>query len=310
MANTYGKVSGTFQEIENAYGKVSGTWQEADEIYAKASGTWELVFAAFTPGAIQTLSSGSGTFTVPQGANAIHIQAGVGGGGGSIKGADYDKAGGESSGAGGGSGAYVSDKVFSVTQGETISYSIGSGGAANNGGNQFNLSASPGTNTTLSGSTTGSIFTLTGGGGSSGLGGGVQGPLRSNTPGTAGSATINGSAITSGTFRDSDGTTKNVTTLNSGPVGSFNQSGNGAVGGNNGNCGGDNCRINGSNGAASYAGNISGGAGGSSSGAGTNGASGTRGSGGGGGAAQVNAGRTSGGNGGNGEVRYRFLRVQ
>jgi len=25
MANTYGKVSGTFEEIENAYGKVSGT---------------------------------------------------------------------------------------------------------------------------------------------------------------------------------------------------------------------------------------------------------------------------------------------
>ena len=47
MANTYGKVSGTFQEIDNAYGKVSGVWQEADEIYAKVSGTWELVFAAF-----------------------------------------------------------------------------------------------------------------------------------------------------------------------------------------------------------------------------------------------------------------------
>jgi hypothetical protein len=30
-------------------------------------------------------------------------------------GADYDKAGGESAGAGGGSGAYISDKVFSVT---------------------------------------------------------------------------------------------------------------------------------------------------------------------------------------------------
>jgi hypothetical protein len=37
VANTYGKVSGTFEEIENAYGKVSGTWQEADEIYAKVS---------------------------------------------------------------------------------------------------------------------------------------------------------------------------------------------------------------------------------------------------------------------------------
>src|SRR5210317_846060 len=180
MANTYGKVSGTFQEIENAYGKVPGVWQEADEIYGKVSGTWELVFAAFTATSYTTLSSCSGTFIVPDGANAIHIQASVGGGGGAAGGVSYDKAGGESSGAGGGSGAYVSDKVFSVTQGETISYSIGSGGAANNGGNQFNLSASPGTNTTLSGSTTGSIFTLTGGGGSSGLGGGVQGPLRSN----------------------------------------------------------------------------------------------------------------------------------
>ena len=85
MANTYGKVSGTFQEIDNAYGKVSGVWQEADEIYAKVSGTWELVFAAFTPGSIQTLSSGSGTFTVPDGANAIHIQASVGGGGGAAR---------------------------------------------------------------------------------------------------------------------------------------------------------------------------------------------------------------------------------
>jgi hypothetical protein len=38
---------------------------------------------------------------------------------------DYDKAGGESAGAGGGSGAYVSDKVFTVTEGETLTYSIG-----------------------------------------------------------------------------------------------------------------------------------------------------------------------------------------
>ena len=310
MANTYGKVSGTFQEIDNAYGKVSGTWQEADEIYGKVSGVWKLVFAAFQAGSIQTLSSGSGTFAVPQGANAIHIQASVGGGGGSIKGADYDKAGGESSGAGGGSGAFVSDKVFSVTQGETLTYAIGSGGAANNSGNQFNLSASGGANTTLYGSTAGAIFTLSGGGGSSGTGGGVKGPLRSNSAGSGGSASISGTAITSGTFRDSDGTTKNVTTLTSGPVGSFNQSGNGVSGGNNGNCGGDNCRINGSTGAASYSGNIAGGSGGSSSGAGTAGSSGTRGSGGGGGAAQVNGGRTSGGSGGSGEVRYRFLRVQ
>jgi hypothetical protein len=121
---------------------------------------------------------------------------------------------------------------------------------------------------------------------------------------------VNASPITSGNFRDSDGVSKAVTSNTSGPVGSFNQSGNGAAGGNNGNCGGDNCRIGGSDGADSFAGNVSGGSGGSSSGAGTNGTAGTRGSGGGGGAAQVNAGSTFGANGGSGEVKYRFLRVQ
>jgi hypothetical protein len=311
MANTYGKVSGTFQEADQVYGKVSGTWEEVDEIYAKDSGTWELVFSAFEATSYVTLSSGSGTFAVPQSANAIHIQAAVGGGGGAAGGADYDKAGGESAGAGGGSGAYISDKVFTVVEGETISYSIGSGGAAGNQTANFKQPriASAGTNTTLSGSTTGSLFTLGAGGGSSGTGGGVQGPLRTNTAGTAGSATISGTAVTSGNFRDSDGTTKSVTTLTGGPVGTFNQSGNGATGGISGsnNCGGDNCQIGGSNGGASYAGNISGGAG-SPIGGGA-GAAGTRGSGGGGGGAQYSGGSTDGGVGGNGEIKYRFLKV-
>ena len=310
MANTYGKVSGTFQEIENAYGKVSGTWQEADEIYAKNSGTWELVFAAFTATSLTTLSSGSGTFTVPDGANAIHIQAAAGGGGGAAGGADYDKAGGESAGAGGGSGAYVSDKVFTVTEGETITYSIGGGGAAGNQTSNYNQPriASAGTNSTLSGSTAGAIFTLSAGGGSSGTGGGVQGPLRTNTAGTAGAATISGTAITSGNFTDTNYSVQNVTSNTSGPVGTFNQSGDGAVGGNNGNCGGDNCQIAGSDGADSYAGNIDGG-----NGVGIGGPAatvGTRGSGGGGGGAQ-NVGSTgeTAFAGGAGEVQYRFLRV-
>ena len=312
MANTYGKVSGTFQEIQNAYAKVSGAWQEADEIYGKVSGVWKLVFSAFRATSFVTESSGSGTFTVPAQANAIHIQAAVGGGGGSIKGADYDKAGGESQGPGGGSGAFISDKVFSVTAGETISFSIGAGGNAPNSGNQFNLSADAGTNTTLSGSSAGALFTLGGGGGSSGLNGGVKGPLRTNTAGTAGTASGIATAITSGTFKNSSGTNVNVSSLNGGPVGTFNQSGNGAVGDitGNGNCNGDNCRIGGADGADSYSGNVAGGAGGSSSGSGTSGAAGTRGSGGGGGAAQVTGGRTNGGNGGNGEIQYRFIRVQ
>jgi len=43
-----------------------------------------------------TITAGTTTNTVPLGYNAVHIQAAVGGGGGSICGADYDKAGGES----------------------------------------------------------------------------------------------------------------------------------------------------------------------------------------------------------------------
>jgi hypothetical protein len=86
MANTYGKVSGTFEEVTNIYGKVSGTWEEVDEAYAKVSGTWEQVFAAFVATSFVTLSSGSSTFVVPQGANALHVQAAVGGGGGGYRG--------------------------------------------------------------------------------------------------------------------------------------------------------------------------------------------------------------------------------
>jgi hypothetical protein len=272
-------------------------------------------FGLFSGGSLQlatsfiTITAGTTTNTVPLGYNAIHIQAAVGGGGGSIVGADYDKAGGESAGAGGGSGAYISDKIFSVIAGETLTLTAGAFGAANNNlGSKFSLAASGGATTTLSGSTTGSIFSLTGGGGSSGLGGGVQGPLRTNTAGTAGSATISGTAITSGSFNQS-GIVVSVTTCTGGPITVFNQSGNGASGTNPGNCGGDNCQIGGGTGGASYAGNIAGGAGspqGSSSQAGA----GTRGSGGGGGGAQVSGGSSAGNNGGNGEIIFRFLQVK
>jgi len=257
-----------------------------------------------------TVTASTTTNVVPLGYNAVHIQAAVGGGGGSIVGADYDKAGGESAGAGGGSGAYISDKIFTVIAGETLTFVAGSGGAANNNlGSKFSLSASGGNNTTLSGSTTGSIFTLTGGGGSSGLGGGVQGPLRTNTAGTAGTDTISGTSITSGQFKNTSNIVVSVTTNTSGPVGTFNQSGNGAQGTNPGNCGGDNCQIGGGNGGASYAGNIAGGTG-SPQGSSAQAGAGTRGSGGGGGGAQVSGGSSAGNNGGSGEIIFRFLQVK
>ena len=161
----------------------------------------------------------------------LSIQAAVGGGGGAAGGADYDKAGGESAGAGGGSGAYVSDKIFSVTGGETLTYSIGSGGSGWKRTSNFKQPriASAGSSTTLSGSSAGSLFTLRWRWWFFGTGGGVQGPLRSNTAGTPGSATVS-SSISTGNFRDSDGVTKNVNTNTSGPAGTFNDSGNGATG--------------------------------------------------------------------------------
>ena len=305
--------SGTWYEADQINVNDGGTWYEVDEAYANVSGTWEEVFSSFQATSFVTLSSGSGTFAVPDNANAIHIQYAVGGGGGAAGGADYDKAGGESAGAGGGSGAYVSDKIFSVTELETISYSIGSGGAAGNQTANFKQprTASAGTNTTLSGSTTGSIFTLGAGGGSSGTGGGVQGPLRTNTAGTAGSATVSGTVVTSGTFKDSVGVTQNVTSNTSGPVGTFNQSGNGAAGGNGINYPGDNANGPGRVGASSFAGNIAGGAGGNAGNGGPYesgqvGKTGSRGSGGGGGGTEQGA---PGGVGGSGQIIYRFLRV-
>jgi len=312
MANTYGRVSGTFEEIDNAYGKVSGVWKEADEIYGKVSGVWKLVFSAFEATGFATISSGSGTFTVPANANVLHIQAGVGGGGGAAGGVSYDKAGGESAGAGGGSSGYLSDVLYSVAAGETITFSTGNGGAAGNQTSNFGQPrvGAAGTNTVLSASSSGALVTLGGGGGSSGTNGGVQGPLRTNTAGAAGSFSSSGTRVTSGNFRDSDGTTKAVGTLTSGPAGSFNSSGVGAVGGlsGSGNCSGDNCQIGGFAGGASFNGQIAGGAG-SPQGQNVRGAAGTRGSGGGGGGAQYGSIADQGGAGGAGEIKYRFLRV-
>ena len=248
-------------------------------------------------------SAGSVTTTVPTGANALHIIAAVGGGGGGMTGAEYDRAGGESAGAAGASGGYISDKVFSVTAGETLTLIVGSGGTGATG-NGYSGAGGNGGTTSASGSTSGSLFSLTGGTGGSASGGSVQGPVRTNTASTAGTATISGTVRTSNTFVDTDGVTKNINTLNGGPVGTFNSHGNGVAGTNPGNCSGDNCQITGGVGGASYNGAISGGTGGVASS--SAGGDGTRGSGGGGGGAQN---RTDGGDGGIGEIRYRFLAV-
>ncbi len=184
--------------------------------------------AKFVAGSFTTLS-GSSTATVPTGANAMHVQFAVAGGGGGCGGADYDSVGGESAGAGGGSGAYVSDKVFAVTAGETITFTVGAAGtgvdisvqlaAASGRAAVFNSSldqvATAGGTTSASGSSTGAIFTLTGGGGASGINGDVAGPLRTNAAGSAGSVSHIDTGLT-GTFTNASNAGANMTTLTSG----------------------------------------------------------------------------------------------
>ena len=259
-----------------------------------------------------TYSAGqSATVTVPSGYNAMHFQFAVGGGGGGTGGIDYDRAGGESSGASGGAGAYISDVIFEVTAGTAIQLFTGTGGAPGNQTANFKhpRTASAGTNTYTFGP---ELFVLRAGGGGSLINGSVQGPLAQGIGGGSGSAQITGTRITSGYFFNSSNqliTIGNVAELQGGPVGTFNQSGIGIGGSWNGNCSGDNCRIGGAAGANSYGGAINGGSASSSAGAGTAGGNGSRGSGGGAGAAQVNAGSTNGGSGGNGEMKFRFLDV-
>lgn len=312
---TYVKVSGVWKRVTRLYGKVSGTWREAIAGYSKASGSWRLTHSAYAASSYFTRGVGSGSQTVPAEANAVHVQYAVGGGGGGLHSVGYDKAGGESSGPGGGSGAYVSDKIFLVNGGETLSWIVGSGGTRN-GALYSGNSGSSGGATSLTGSSTGQIFNLNGGGRAViTSSGGVQGPLRQDAAGGGGSVSHIDSSITSGSFLDSSYNLEVISSGNSelqgGPRGTFNTSGNGATGQRLGNCSGDNCQIQGGAGADSYAGAVAGGAGGNKgfSNPGTadmTGRPGTRGSGGGGGATVESA---PGGNGGSGELRYRFLNV-
>jgi hypothetical protein len=145
----YVKDGGTFREISSDAGTqvyvrdgTSFTNKTITNAYVKDGGSWRTVFTLFdTP---TSFSTATGSVAVPANANAIHFQFAVGGGGGGVGGAEYDKANGESAGAGGSSGGYISDKVFTVTGGETLTINAGAGGAGTSGG--YNTTATSGGN--------------------------------------------------------------------------------------------------------------------------------------------------------------------
>ena len=122
------KDGGTFREVNQVYvhDGTSFTNKTITNAYVKDGGVWREIFTLFNTTAF---SQTTGSVTVPTNANAFHIRFAVGGGSGGVGGAEYDKAGGESAGAGGASGAYISDKVFTVTSGETLNINVGSAGS-------------------------------------------------------------------------------------------------------------------------------------------------------------------------------------
>ena len=127
------KDGGTFRQIDQVYvhDGTSFTNKTITNAYVKDGGVWREMFTLFNT---TSFSQTTGNITVPTNANAFHIRFAVGGGSGGVGGAEYDKAGGESAGAGGASGAYISDKVFTVTSGETLNIATGSAGTGTGGG--------------------------------------------------------------------------------------------------------------------------------------------------------------------------------
>ncbi|RTK96716.1 MAG: hypothetical protein EKK64_03145, partial [Neisseriaceae bacterium] len=140
--------NGAVLKLKQNVGTGTGaTWYEAkvDVTYTITSGT-----------VTDTYNSGSGNWTVPAGITSVQIELWGGGGGGGSGGAGS----GANGASGGGGGAYCK-KTLTVTPGQTISYTVGSGGTkGTNEGNGGN-----------GGSSTANSGAYTAGGGYGGLGG-------------------------------------------------------------------------------------------------------------------------------------------
>ncbi len=132
----------------------------------------------------------SGSFTVSAGVTNIYVSGCAGGGGGggtSATGASQNCSGG----GGGGAGQAILRQGYSVTPGQVISVTVGSGGSGGVGGSPFDASTPASRNAT--GSPIAGINAAGYGSGRSG-GGGVNGSVGS-TPGTTGDNGTSGIVI-------------------------------------------------------------------------------------------------------------------
>lgn len=154
----------------------SGTWTIDDVSLEEASSAAAASSSPFGTNIVVLDTPETGNWPVPSGVTTVVVEMwGAGGGGGQDAGtAGTDQV------AGGGGGGYVRSSL-SVTAGGTVSYTVGSGGAAGSGG-----PGSSGTDTVFG--------SLTAGGG----GGGAAGGIGSTAAGGTNSGTVSGDVSLNG----------------------------------------------------------------------------------------------------------------
>ncbi len=210
-------------------------------------GTASPTVTAGTPPGSQTFTS-SGTFTVPTGVTSVKVTlagGGAGGGGGQRRAASSPGCGcGGGGGGGGGGGQYLQDQVVSVTPGQNITVTVGSGGAGGTGGgsaDQIAPSGSAGESSSF-----GSLVTAAGGSGGNGAnsttggaGGGAGGA--GGTAGSSGGSGPGGSGGAGGNSQGTGGAGVGGDTLGNagGNYGGGGSGGGGGSTGNNGQAGGN-----------------------------------------------------------------------
>lgn len=99
-----------------------GAWEPTNDAHIRHSDSWKSVL--YESGSQAFTSTGSSTFTVPAGVVSLTatVVGGGGGAGGSYSSGDWW------TGGAGGSGGYINASAYSVTPGESLTITVGSGG--------------------------------------------------------------------------------------------------------------------------------------------------------------------------------------